>query len=160
MASEVIIRLQISCSVLPNTLLSWYTYFLWGSDHSRATLHATLQHCKHCNICNSVTLQHLQQCNSATLQHLQQCNSATFATVQLCNICNSATLQHCTVSGFVAIPVFFSDRYSTLQSGSSTQDHRLMKNEIWTTFWKLKNKAAVWFWKWYNLANIQFQSPM
>ena len=61
---------------------------------------------------------------------------------------------------FVAIPFFFLDRYSTLQGGSSTQDHRLIKNEIWTTFYKIQNKAGVWFWQWYNLANIQFQSPM
>ena len=43
---------------------------------------------------------------------------------------------------FVAIPVFFSDRYSTLQSGSSTQDHRLMKNEIWTTFCKIQKQSC------------------
>ena len=43
---------------------------------------------------------------------------------------------------FVAIPVFFSDRYSTLQSGSSTQDHRLMKNEIWITFCKIQKQSC------------------
>ena len=56
---------------------------------------------------------------------------------------------------FVAISVFFPDRYWTLQSGSSIQGHRHLKNEIWSAFCKIQNKAAVWFWEWYNLANIQ-----
>ena len=41
---------------------------------------------------------------------------------------------------FAAIPVFFSDRHSTLQSGSSIQDHRHMKMRSELHFTKFKTK--------------------
>ena len=89
-----------------------------------------------------------------------QPGSAVNSFTDQCEFVAMKTLSGLRWVDFVAIPVFFLDRYSTLQSGSSTQDHRLIKNEIWTTFYKIQNKAAVWFWQWYNLANIQFQFPM
>ena len=55
---------------------------------------------------------------------------------------------------FVAIPVFSSDGYWTLQSGSSSQS---LTPEKWDLkyIYKIQNKAVVCFSQWYNFANMQ-----
>ena len=51
----------------------------------------------------------------------------------------------------MAIPVFFLDKFSTLQSSNSSQVTSTWKKIIC----KIPNKAVAWYRQWYNLAKIQ-----